>query len=117
MVNIRDRKKRGAGRDKVGAFDFYVRRSKTDFLFASWIDCQERNIPSSGLQSFNHFSGRIKGNQLERQIGPSTKFARQIDGDAPKLSGVRISRRQHGVSIVDADAQCPCRREIKMKRG
>src|SRR6187551_1762902 len=115
MVNISDSTKRRLRGHKVGAFDLHVRSSETDFLFTPWVDRQERNIPSSGLQSFNHFSGRFKANQLERQIGPPAKFARQIDGYATQLSTLWIFRRQHGVSIVDADPQRPCRRKIRME--
>ena len=56
-------------------------------LFAPWVDGEECDIPSSGLQSFNHFSGRFKANELDA-ANQSASQVREPD-QLPRHSAVR----------------------------
>ncbi len=112
-VNVWKVAKRGAGRHKVGAFDFYIRGGEVEFTYTSGIDREECDIPSIDSHPLDHLSCRLVADQLDRHTDPPTQFPGQIDCHATEISIGRISCREDRVSIVDSNAQLARRSKIE----
>ena len=116
-VHVLDRADRRTRWNEVACLDLQIRWAEDDLVRARGLVAEESHIPGSGLHRIGQLSGRLEGNELDRNAETLAELPSQIHRDAAILPSGTLLVDEQEILHVDAHAQFPRRRQFRARGG